>query len=65
MMQEDKPYITTQELAELLHIPQYQAVAIIKLVNDDLKKQGAYVLKTRPMMAPTKLVMMKLNIERR
>ena len=61
----EKPYITTTELAEMLHIPQYKAVAIIKVVNADLEKQGAYVLKTRPMMAPTRLVMMKLNIERR
>ena len=61
----DSPNITTQELAELLHIPQKQAVAVIKLVNAELEKQGAYVLKTRPMMAPRKLVMMKLNIERR
>ena len=61
----DKPYITTTELAEFLHIPQYKAVAVIKLVNEELEKQGAYVLKTKPMMAPTRLVMMKLNIERR
>lgn len=61
----DKPYITTTELAEFLHIPQYKAVEVIKLVNEELEKQGAYVLKTKPMMAPTKLVMMKLNIERR
>jgi len=58
-------YITTQELAEELAIPQRQAVAIIKTVNNRLLSQGALILKTRPMRAPRNEVYDLLHLERK
>lgn len=55
--------ITTNELAEILQIPNKVAAEVIKAVNDDLKKEGAFVLNTRPMRAPTELVFKKLHIK--
>lgn len=55
--------ISSVELAEMLGIPKRQAGKVIQAVNEDLKKEGAFVLNTRPAKAPTDLVFKKLRIK--
>ena len=47
-----KVMISGKELADLLTIREYRANKIIRLINDELKAEGYYVLETRPPQAP-------------
>lgn len=52
-----KVMITSRELAEMLTIKEYRARKIIRLINEELKADGYYVMNTRPPQAPTYKVM--------
>ena len=59
----NKYMITTDELSELLEIPEYLARKVIKEVNMELSKKGYIAINTRPLKAPRKEVFKRLGIE--
>ena len=45
--------MNSKELAEFLSIRPYRARQIIRLINEELKADGYYVMNTRPPQAPS------------
>lgn len=49
-------------LITLVPVSKREARAILKMVVDELKEEGAYIPSTRRLIAPTELVLKKLNL---
>lgn len=58
-----KLMIDTSELSELLGITNRKANDILREVNNELKEQGYLIVNTRPLKAPRKIVLERLNIQ--
>ena len=58
----EKAYIDVPGLTALVPISKREARNIIRMIVDELKSDGAYIPATRRMIAPTELVLKKLNI---
>ena len=57
------PFITTTMLSDNFQIAKHEARNIIDAVNRELKEKGCYIPKTREKMAPTELVLRKMNLK--
>ena len=58
-----KPFIDSVELAQIIGVTVRQANEIIKATQEELRKKGVYVIKSRPLIAPRKEVFKKIGVE--
>lgn len=54
--------IDAGELSELININIREARTIIRLIQEEMKKKGLYVPKSKKLIAPTELVMERIGV---